>query len=483
MTDSCCFRSHPIYILHFLRKYLFILLIPLGRGFVHALTGGFASWIQGAWMDILAVLLFFLTSFLLWLACRIQVSPSAITVKQGFLFRRTIFIPASRFSCVTSISAFYLKPFHAMQVRIDTPGGRIRKADLVLTISQKNWEKFYPFLHADASSKEQYRVYSPKNSYIVLLAALTSNSFAGILVISTFITQLGSILGSSFSERIYNAFESTTRLLSVGIPPIAVALAVLLIVGWLLTFFVNAIRQQKLTVRRTNSLLEISGGLFTQRTYFLSPRHLAFIDIRQTLLTRILKISSVFVYTIGYRKYDAELDAVIPCANPQNLRARIFHLLPEYFISERQVKPRIRHFIPPMTAPVVGLCLLIPIAARTAVYLLPDWAPIIWWGTLFCEVPAIWYALVRIVDGFTAGISLNDECWTLRYTNKFHFHTVLIRNSKVSGMILFRTPWQKIRDRCHLIVFSYTERRNIHVIRNLPYEETLELIKKAKNSK
>ena len=47
------------------------------------------------------------------------------------------------------------------------------------------------------------REYTPKNSYVFLLAMITSNSFAGMLLISTFITQVGNLLGEQFSEMIY----------------------------------------------------------------------------------------------------------------------------------------------------------------------------------------------------------------------------------------------------------------------------------------
>lgn len=478
-TPQETFRPHPIYIVHILRKFLFILLIPLIRSVFHAITGQLSTWTQGIWIDLLILFLFFFVGFSLWMAFKITVTPASLFVEQGILFRRVVAIPLNRLTCLTKVCYFYLKPLRAARLRIDTPGGRIPQADLVLTISLRDWEKIRSLFEPVTKEMKFSKIYIPKDSYIFLLSALTSNSFAGVILLSTLITQMGNLLGSEFSERIYGAFEDTTRFLAVGIPPFAVAFAVLLLFGWIYSFALHAIRHQNLTIRRTSSMLEIKGGLFTKRAYFLSRAQIGFLDIRQTVLTKMLHVYSVFVYTIGYRKYNDDLDSIVPFADFKNLRNSLSLLLPEYRLSDKQVFPK-TSFIkcPPIPMFPLWTCVLIPVLTLMLANLFSSWRSVILWGSLFCEIPALWYLMVRFMDGFSSGISINGTCWTLRYSKKFHFHTVLIERDKISNIVLFQTPFQKWSGRCYFILYSYTERRNIHLIRNLPFLETQEFLRK-----
>ena len=47
-------RTHPITILEFVSKYLFLLLIPVLRGLFYLLTTShdFYNWLAGAWVDL-----------------------------------------------------------------------------------------------------------------------------------------------------------------------------------------------------------------------------------------------------------------------------------------------------------------------------------------------------------------------------------------------------------------------------------------------
>ena len=66
MRKAASVHAHPFSILTFLYRFLFLLIIPLARGFLSALTGDLLSWISGAWMDILTVLLIFLLAWKKW---------------------------------------------------------------------------------------------------------------------------------------------------------------------------------------------------------------------------------------------------------------------------------------------------------------------------------------------------------------------------------------------------------------------------------
>ena len=82
-----------------------------------------------------------------------------------------------------------------------------------------------------------------------------------MVLISTLITQMGSILGEQFSEMIYGTFENVARTLAFGVPPAAFALACVLLFGYLCAFAVSLLRHANFHVRRRKNLLEVWPGL------------------------------------------------------------------------------------------------------------------------------------------------------------------------------------------------------------------------------
>ena len=241
------FRPHPLYILSNLWRYLFILLIPLVRGLYYvvinsfSLTNGFqfavniSRWVQGAWMDILFLFAFLSLGILLWVTFTVEVSEDGLLVNRGIFRREISFLPASRYSCVSLLEPLRLRLFGAVYLRIDTPGGGLQNADLQVMLRKKDCQKIVRMLQVPQglTPLSPMREYTPKNSYVFLLAMITSNSFAGMLLISTFITQVGNLLGEQFSEMIYGTFENVARTLAFGVPPAAFAAACILFFGYL----------------------------------------------------------------------------------------------------------------------------------------------------------------------------------------------------------------------------------------------------------
>ena len=250
------FRPHPLYILGNLWRYLFLLLIPVFRGLYYVLINSFSlqsgfqfvvnlsNWIQGVWVDILFSALFLSVGVLLWLTFTVEVSEDGLLVRRGILKRETTFLPASRYRCVSVLAPVRLRIFGAAYLRVDTPGGGLEKADLLIMLGKKDCLQIVQMLKEPQalSGNLSEREYIPRNRYVFVLAMITSNSFAGILLISTFITQVGDILGRQFSEMIYGTFENIARTLAFGIPPAAFAFACILFFGYLCAFTASLAR-------------------------------------------------------------------------------------------------------------------------------------------------------------------------------------------------------------------------------------------------
>ena len=301
------FRSHPLYIVSILWKYLFILLVPVIRGLYYVIINSFSlengfqfavnisNWAKGAWMDIVFLLGFLSLGVLLWLSFTIEVSEEGLLIKRGVLKREVRFLPVSRYNCLSVVSPMSVRLFGGVYLRVDTPGGGLKQADLLMMLRTKDCRQIIKLLQLPDSLEQpaHTRSYTPKNRYVFVLAMVTSNSFAGVLLISTFVTQAGNILGEQFSEMLYGTFENVTRTLAFGVPPAAFALACILFFGYLCAFVVSLSRHANFHVIRRKNLLEVRAGLLTKRSYRIAADKIAYLDIRRSLLTCLLVLGGV----------------------------------------------------------------------------------------------------------------------------------------------------------------------------------------------
>lgn len=483
------FRPHPLYILSNLWRYLFILLLPLVRGLYYvvinsfSLTGGFqlavniSNWLQGAWVDVLSLLAFLSLGVLLWATFVVELTADGLLVRRGVFRREVSFLPSSQYYCVSLVAPLRLRVFGAQYLRVDTAGGNLTQADLLVMLRRRDCEQIIRMLQTPSTvtAPGHTRVYSPKNRYVFVLAMITSNSFAGMVLISTLITQMGSILGEQFSEMIYGTFENVARTLAFGVPPAAFALACVLLFGYLCAFAVSLLRHANFHVRRRKNLLEVRAGLLTKRSYRIAADKIGYLDIRRSLLTCLLGVYSIFLSTVGYGKFRDDVSALIPCVRKKQLERSLRLLLPEYRISPRKASPhRLRSAVRYIWR-AAALLVLVLLLRGILSLLFPGWVELIQWVSFMASVPLIWLLIVKVIDLFTAGLSYEDGCYTLRYSKGFSLHAVVIRRGRIAKVRIGQSIFQKRTGRCDLYLYSYSEGRQRHHLRDLKREEVEEL--------
>ena len=125
-------RPHPLYAVVSLSRYLYLLLLPLARGFISAWGGGVAAWLEGAWFDLCILGLLFGLGGLLWLCTQYRADKEGIFLTTGIFRRREVLLPAGKITCLSAVQPFYLRPFRAVFLRADTPAGSYKRADFSL---------------------------------------------------------------------------------------------------------------------------------------------------------------------------------------------------------------------------------------------------------------------------------------------------------------------------------------------------------------
>ena len=96
-------RLHPLQIIPYVGKYLFLLLLPAARGLLAIRSPeALYAWVRGAWFDILILLMIVLFSYLTWRCNTFSCDGENLIFKNGLFIRRESRIPLGHITTLSS---------------------------------------------------------------------------------------------------------------------------------------------------------------------------------------------------------------------------------------------------------------------------------------------------------------------------------------------------------------------------------------------
>lgn len=469
-------RCHPILVFFNLKQFLFLIVIPVIRGFITALSGDILDWIAGSWLDILVLSVIVTLAVLNWYFYTYDIDSEKIVVKKGVLYKKETVVFFSKVTTVSITDPFYLRIFGAQYLRADTLGGGPKRTDLSIYLSQKNAEDIKEYLQGEFGLDSK-QLYVPKTSSILALALLTSNSLGGILFFSTFISQTGKLLGEEISEMVLTTFEDIARKLAFGLPPATAAIAYTLIFSWILSFIVAFLTYRNFNLRRSRDILYIKGGTITPRRYYIKYRDINFADIRQSIITKTFKLYSMYISAVGYGKRNDDIRCVIPTENKSDFYSIINVFFPDFKPNEVQIKPARTGIMRFVSAPLLYILLIISAIIFT-IKNIPSWRDFAFFTGFMLFIPALIYLAVRIMDFMTSGIGCENGYITMRYSKGLQLHTVVIPKERIVGVKLRSSLIQRIskRHKCNVYISAMAEKRTVHKCQNLFIDEAERLL-------
>jgi len=449
-----------------------LIIIPVLRGFFHALGGDFADWMAGSWIDIAILLAMTGFSILRWRRTFLWWDENLLRVRSGLIFRGEVVIPWEKVVTVCVADSFYLRPLGAVRLRADTLGGSERNADFSILIAPEQ-ARLLLETHGGLFSWE--KGFAPSARSILAMSILNSNSLGGIIFIAAFISQGGKLLGQEFSSEVVGAFEQISRTLAFGLPPAAAAIAYLLLGGWAVSFLLTFTRYKNMRVNVRNGCLHIRGGLITKRSYSVAYDKVNYLDIRQSLTTRLLGLHSLYIAAVGYAKRKEDISCLIPTEGRrvfEGVRTQVFPGLIPLPRALAPVKKGAARFVMLPACICLGILLLTVFVMWT----MEGWASFILFAGGMAIVPALYFLAVRVADFYTGGIAQQGGVYTLCYSRGFYLHTVVARREKIVQTELRQSFLQRTKGRCDLILHSRAEGRRLHRLRNLPLQNARDYV-------
>ncbi|MCL2068314.1 MAG: PH domain-containing protein [Oscillospiraceae bacterium] len=479
-------RSHPMTIFFSLGRVLYLIVIPVLRGAVTALRGGLYAWSSGAWADTLVLLFMLAFAVISWRRCTYEYDALCLTVRRGVFRSRCVTVPWKQISALSKTSPFLLRPFRAAILRADTIAARSSNGrhDIDICIHENTALQILEFRrnsYIHSGKSRMAREYSPGMRSIAAYAFLNSNTFAGIVFLSTFISQTGRLLGDEFSGRLIGSFERLSRsstMGAIGLPPAAAAISLALLLGWLIAFTLTIIRYHGFKVRDRAGILSVYGGFFTRRQYVVDKNLVNFVDIRQTAASMLLGLCSLYICTPGYAVRKDDIACLIPTRRGRSVdfMRELFHdYTPKPPAPHLKPSPRGKPgYILPALCPCIGIPAL---AVFVLIYfpLSQNYRDLTMFVMIMLLAPSLLFLLVRWIDFRTGGISLDGSGCTLRYSRGFKLHTVAIPGDKIAMAVIRRSIFQRFRGRCNLIIYSISTKRKTHICRNMVHGEVVRL--------
>lgn len=471
---SC--RQHPVIMISYTAKYLWLLVIPLAK-YLIAVKFDLRSWIETNWVEILTVSAIFGYAFLRWLFVYFELEEDSVVAHTGYFGITQTRVYFSEISSVTLSQNYLFRAIHACSLYIDTDAKSIQKADIALELNKKQAFEIYEKIAENSGIQPKY-IYHSRRWEMMIFSLLFSSTLSGMIILVSIIYEANKIVGRAMEQRFIERVNTEIEKAYIYVPKYFLIAGLVIAGGWLISFTANLMRHWNFSCTRCADMFLIKSGKGTRRRHVLMRDKITYIDYQQSMLMKIFKICSVSVKCTGYGKIKQEISALIPITTNNQVDSSIKLLIPGIPEIKDAVKTGvsdIRRFVM-----VPALCCFIPPAAWYVLRkFLPMWSQEIRMLAILFFIPLVWLTIVKFGAAFCTGIGVDESSEYLRlsYCKLYKFHRVIVGKDKISMIKVRQYAWQKVIGTCSVIFYTNSESVSRHVVKNIKYSEFLELIK------
>ena len=468
-------RQHPVRILSYTTKYLWLLILPLGK-YLIAMQFDFESWFRSYWIEILTVSLILGYAILRWISVYYEYDKESITVHTGFFGINVTKVNFSEISTFSLNQGYLDRIIHSCTLYIDTGAHSKRRSDISFNLNRKQAFELYHSITAVCKNKPKF-VYKSRKSDLMAFSFLFSSTFSGMLVVVGVVFQAYRIMGREVELRLLQEVNSRIEASAIFemIPSYILAGAVLIFGMWLISFVANLMRHWNFSCTRASGLFIIRSGKGAKRRHVLRSKRINYIDYRQSLLMKIFKVTTVEAGCAGYGKRHREISAIIPITTSSRTDESMRELLPDF--------PPVRGTVAPARISVPGFMILpflasfVPgIGAYIAYPYFPDWHREIIVTAVILSIPMLWLTLVKGAAAVSTFIGFENGYCTMGFCKWYKFHKVAAPVNKIAKVELTRHIMNRLGGTCTVNKYTNNDKADKHCIKGLPYKETVKLL-------
>ncbi|MDR0943017.1 MAG: PH domain-containing protein [Ruminococcus sp.] len=384
-----------------------------------------------------------------FLTFRYRFDDNKLYFKNSFIIKTEFSISFDKISLISYREAVWSRPFHAVKLQIESEAKSIfnkkKSSDVTLFVDIATAKRIlYRFGNVHRSDTKDIRPASRPASYrnpkafLLLFSVFFSSAASGGIYLLFFLYQSTDIFADTLGFYYRDVVEQVSSLAAMFFEGFSNGLALLFIIiagGWLYSFAANILRLQnyRLTVRE--KIIEIRGGYFSRWSYYINRKYVAFTDIKQNLLMKILGLYSVNIGCTGYGKKRGEIPVFIPITAIPKTGSAIERIIPDF--SHRLDNKKLK-FSTAKTAifklSFIALILVIGFAALFILMLtaFPNFLRLLLFLLIMTEIPSVLYLAACVREGLSSGIGVDNGQFTVYCRKGFSEHMVIIPENMVS---------------------------------------------------
>lgn len=446
-------RTHPISIAFSLKKYFWVLLIPIIRA-VLALGFDITGAFKGAFVDLTIILLLLSRSILQWYFTRIDFDGDFnFVIERGILIKQKAIIPFDNISTISLSKNLLHVLLKTEKMCIYSATKPYFRPIIKVYLKPCQIKLINEITHDETAISQK----SPDWYSVITYAFLSSSGLGGVLFLSALISGLGIVLGEQLNNKIYQSIDKISKDIALGIPPLLVALGIVIFAGWFVSFLLNIGSLIKFTATRRESFLQIDCGFAKKSRVLLNLNKITFLDNRKSFISFILRCGAIHVGCIGYGAEKHAVNLFYPNARNENNREAKDLLLGEFIPVKLALKANKKSFFRFIFTPCVFL--LISAAAIFTVHAMRIKGILVFLIYLL-PLPMVWWLIASIVCYYKNGIGIKNNQVTMCYKHRFTFHKISFNSHDAGYVELCSNPFQKKAGVCNLKVKIVSQKKS-----------------------
>ncbi|VTU66610.1 hypothetical protein AMBR_MGDJBKAP_00814 [Leuconostoc pseudomesenteroides] len=271
---------------------------------------------------VLGIFVVFIGSaWIQWLFFTFEFDDNELSVKQGIFNKKQVHVPFERIQTISRTMPFYYQPFQSVRLQIDTSGqGKPEVVFDALSLTQADIiEQKRRSTQNKKTSVEEIRPkqsiselrYHVTNRDLMLYAVTSLSGLGGFLALFTLWTQIDDILPKHLKATVTDFVNHQSMIVLSSL--IVIGLFIGIVVG----FFRIYNQYFDFKVLHEENHLVISRGLLARKSVQLKFSRIQAVQLRQTLLRRMVKLMSANVLLSASRDEDDKKTVLIPVVSSQ----------------------------------------------------------------------------------------------------------------------------------------------------------------------
>ncbi len=469
------FRQHPIKIVKYMARYLWLLLLSLAK-YLIASHFDIKSWIEANWFDLVILLVIFGFAFIRWILVYFELGEDRIVTHTGFMgMTRTVvyFEDISSMSLCQGPLSYLL---HSCTVYIDTDANCVQSTDIRIDLTKSKAMDIYHIVSQKAKAQPGFVFKSPKKQ-LLIFSLLFSSAISGTVVLLTILYQAYLITDKEFNRRLLSEVNSQIQIIeSSGIGIYFLAAGLLIGFIWVMSFVSNLLRHWDFTCKRSRNYLRIRSGKGARRHHLLRRKYINYLDFTQSFFMRMFNICSVEVCCTGYGKRWKEISALIPITTSKDAVMSAKLIAPEFSLCKPQVKTS-RACIPGFIV-LPALATFVPIAVGILMqYFFPWRRSQIIFIEIMVALPLLWLTIVKCEAAVSTSMGFEGNNVTLSYCRWYTFHKVVLKRESITKVTIRRNPLARLFGTCTVVIYTTGEDSRRHFVGGVNYKTTLRILK------